>query len=185
MLLSLGELADIIIITAFVGFIFSGFFRRPDVFYSRQARFFDWNDFRFADLLTAPAIILHEFGHKFVALGFGLNATFNAAYFWLLLGLVLRLANFGFVFFVPAYVSISGTARAAAFPLTALAGPAVNFALWLLASFLFKKRLLRPKYDSFLFLTARINLFLGVFNMIPLPGFDGAKVLSGILQAIF
>jgi len=186
MLFTIKEILDIVIMTAFVGFIFSGFFKDPKKYIHgiQSYTFFDWDDFKFAALVTAPAIILHEFGHKFAAMGFGLTATFNAAYPWLILGAVLRIASFGFIFFVPAYVSIFGKASPLAYSLTAFAGPAVNFALWGLATLALKKNWLPKKYDYALILTAKVNLFLGIFNMIPLPPFDGYKVFSGLLQSI-
>jgi len=186
MLLSFGELVDIIIMTVFIGFIFSGFFKHPDKYAHGipSYSFFDWKDFKFAALVTAPAIILHEFGHKFVAIAFGLTATFKAAYMWLGLGLILRLANFGFIFFVPAYVSIIGRATPLTYSITAFAGPAVNFALWGLSKLSLKHNWLPKKYDYALILTGRINLFLGIFNMIPIPPFDGYKVFSGLLETI-
>ena len=107
-----GEIFDIIIMTAVVGYIFSGLFKRPvEEDYDPLKHFkagFDINDLKFAILVTAPAIILHELGHKFVALSFGLEAVFQAAWLFLGLALILKLMNFGFIFIVPAYVSILG-----------------------------------------------------------------------------
>jgi len=93
-LLSIREIADIAIMTAALGFIFSGMFQS----YSRKHDYdplthyrsgFDWEAFRFAAYVTAPAIILHEFGHKFVAMAFGVSAVFHAAYTWLAIGVVM------------------------------------------------------------------------------------------------
>jgi len=39
-----------------------------------------WKDFKFAIIITAPAVILHELAHKFVAMAMGLTATFHAWY---------------------------------------------------------------------------------------------------------
>ena len=117
MILTPMELLDIVIMTLAVGFIFSDFlarFRRPSEDYDplkqNYNRFINWDNFKFAALVTAPAIILHEFGHKFIALSFGYNATFHAAYLFLFIGIMLKLMKSPFLFFVPAYVSFSAAA---------------------------------------------------------------------------
>ena len=135
------ELVDIIIMTAAIGFIFSSFFKRPqsheedhDPLKQSKSSFINWDDFKYAIIITAPAIILHEFGHKFAAMAFRLSATFNAAYSFLVLGIILKLMNFPFIFFVPAYVSFFGATPIQSI-LIAFAGPAVNLVLWLGSKF--------------------------------------------------
>ena len=68
-LFSFLEFLDMLIMTSAVGFIFADMFQK----YSRKTDYeplthyqkgFDWEAFRFAAYVTAPAIILHEFGHK-------------------------------------------------------------------------------------------------------------------------
>tara|TARA_Y100000310_G_scaffold47186_1_gene43803 strand:- start:30408 stop:30980 length:573 start_codon:yes stop_codon:yes gene_type:complete len=188
-LFTLGEIFDIIIMTVVVGYIFSGLFKRPVAEdYDPLKHFrsgFDFNDLRFAIMVTAPAIIFHELGHKFVALSFGLEAVFQAAWFFLILALILKFMNFGFIFIVPAYVSIFGRATPLEFGLVAFAGPAVNLVLWLLAAVALKKNLLPSKYNPILALTSKINMFLFIFNMLPIPGFDGSKVFTGLIRMFF
>lgn len=181
-----GEIFDIVIMTLIVGYVFSGLFKRPvgedyDPLKHFKARF-DFRDIKFAILVTAPAIILHELGHKFVALGFGLEAQFQAAWFFLFLALVLKFMNFGFIFIVPAFVAILGSATPLEFGLIAFAGPAVNLILWLGATFALKNNLFR-KYTPALAFTSKINMFLFIFNMLPIPGFDGSKVFTGLIGA--
>jgi len=173
MLFGLLELVDVIVMTLAVGFIFKDLFKQLD------------RPFLFSCLVTAPAIILHELGHKFVALGFGLEATFNAAYSWLVIGILLKLLNTGFIFFVPAYVSISGLVTPLQSALTAFAGPALNLILFTTAYFLLKQKKLKTRTFIFLTVTKQINLFLFIFNMLPLPFFDGFKVYQGIWQLFF
>ncbi|MBW2971879.1 M50 family metallopeptidase [Candidatus Woesearchaeota archaeon] len=202
---SLNELLDIVIMTLAIGFIFKDVFmpKRHTIVdtdhYDPLAHYrsmgnrigsrIDINGFVFAMIITAPAVILHEFGHKLLALQYGMSAEFHAAYFWLGLGVLLKLLNFGFIFFVPAYVSISGSGltyfQSSAI---AFAGPAVNLLLFIVPFVLLKNAAFRKKYKkylSILFLTSRINLFLFVFNMLPLPMFDGWKVFSGLIHAFF
>ena len=142
----------------------------------------------FAAAVVAPAIIFHELGHKLVAMGYGLPATFHAAYSWLALGIVLKLLNFGFIFFVPAFVSFPATVTPLQSSLIAFAGPGVNLVLWLSALALLRyprmaRRIgIRERHLPILALTGRINMFLFIFNMLPLPFFDGAKVFSGLLS---
>ena len=181
MIFTLKELFDVIIMTLAVGYIFMDMFRRHAVGFDKRA-------FWFACLVTAPALIAHELAHKFVALSFGLQAEFHAAYFWLVIGAALKLLRFGFIFFVPAYVSI-GAAGLTVIPaqsaLIAFAGPFLNLVLFVVAWALLKQR--RMKHNTFIFLqvTKQINLFLFVFNMLPIPFFDGMKVYQGLFQTIF
>ncbi|RMF06482.1 hypothetical protein D6764_02195 [Candidatus Woesearchaeota archaeon] len=195
--ISVSELTDIVVMSFFVGFIFSDVFSRrtPSVMLDSEGRpipsysvsRWNWNDIKFAALATAPAVILHEFGHKIVAMLFGMGATFHAAYGWLILGVALKIIGFPFIFFVPAYVSIIGNTSPLNYSLIAAAGPFVNALLWLSAS-LFEKNMgnmnLSSKQKALVVLTKQINKFLFIFNMIPLPGFDGSKVFGGLMRAV-
>lgn len=191
-LITFGEIIDLVLMTFFVGYIFSGIIpvRResydPLVHYKKG---FDFEGLKFAILATAPAIILHELAHKFVALGFGLNAVFFAFYrnsFTLMLGvftIISKLTGFGFMFFVPGFVGISGNGTNLQFASTAFAGPLVNLILWLGSLYMLKTGKYKKKYYLLLLLTSRINMFLFILNMLPIPGFDGYKVFSGLIRA--
>ena len=82
-LITFSEILDLALMTIFVGYIFSDVIpvRResydPLVHYKKR---FDFEALKFAIMATAPAIILHELAHKFVALSFGLDAVFYAFY---------------------------------------------------------------------------------------------------------
>ncbi len=189
---SLQELFDMVMMTLFVGFIFKDTFSsRPrytevdplDYYTGKRSRFME--NFWFAIMATAPAIILHEMGHKFVAESFGLGAVFHAAYLWLGIGLLLKLVNFGLIFFVPAFVSISGGGSYLQYAAVAFAGPGVNLILWLLSAQLLKMKKLNKKYVPLVVLSKRINMFLFFFNMLPIPPFDGFSVFYNIFRAIF
>ena len=180
MILSLQEVIDLLIMTAAVGYIFMDVLQsepRPWFVYG-----FDWERFRLACVISAPAIILHEVAHKITAIAFGLKAVFHAAYGWLLVGLVMKMLNTGFIFFVPGYVSIEAIQSPMQSALTAFAGPAVNLLLYLGARIAMAKMPhMKIKTYRVMAMTRQLNGFLFVFNMIPIFGFDGEKVLYGIL----
>ena len=192
-LITFGEILDLILMTFFVGYIFSGMVpvRREEHYdpLTHYKRGFDWEGLKFAIMATAPAVILHELMHKFVALGFGLDAVFYAFYrstFTLMLGIfsiIAKITGFGFIYFVPGYVGISGNGTHLQFALTAFAGPFVNLVLWILPWYLLKYKIYKKKHYLLLVLTQRINMFLFIFNMLPIPGFDGYKVFTGLIRA--
>ena len=188
-LFTLLELFDIVLMTLIVGYIFSGTFRKPVEHdydpishYKYGFHGINWEDFKLSVIVTVPAIIFHELGHKFVALGFGLEAQFHAAWTFLALGLAMKLLNFGFIFFVPAYVAILGNSTPLQSSLIAFAGPAVNLILWLGSLAMLKFKSFPKKYNGVLLLTGKINMFLFIFNMLPIPGFDGSKVFMGLIK---
>lgn len=189
-LVSIWELLDILIMTLGVGYIFSGSFKKPvsyhdPVAYYRQLSFgFNREDFKHAVILTAPAVILHELMHKFVALAFGMTAVFHAAYGWLGFGILMKVLNFGFIFFVPGYVAINGPGTTLQYTLTAFAGPFTNFLLWITPAMLIRYNKVSKKHYALAFMTSKINMFLFIFNMIPLPLFDGGKVFGGLIKMI-
>jgi len=186
------EIIDILIMTFAIGFIFKDLFKKPTeidhdpLTYHKPNRFINWNDLKFAMLVTAPAVIFHELGHKFVAMSMGLYATFHAAYTWLGLGVVLKLIGTPFIFFVPAYVAHSAAASPLQSAIIAFAGPAVNLILWLGSMYILKaaKKLTRTQHVA-LVLTKRINMFLFLFNMTPIPPFDGGHVVFGLWRTFF
>jgi len=179
MIVSFREIIDVLIMTVAVGYIFMDLFRTKPYGFDKKA-------FQFACMVTAPALIAHELAHKFVAVSYGMQATFHAAYFWLILGVVLKLMRTGFIFFVPAYVSIGGAlAQGVPLALTAGAGPFLNFVLFVASWALLKQKRLKRSTFIFLHVTKQINLFLFIFNMLPIPMFDGMKFYTGIYQAFF
>ena len=208
MFINIFEILDIILMTFIVGFLFMSTFKpikkhTGDILekYLKKSTGFDWQALWFAALVTAPAIILHEFGHKLTALSFGFNSTFHAAcstaniasgtgfldfYCGLTIAsILLKIAGIGFIFFIPAFVQTIGNASVLQQTLIAFAGPAVNLIIFLIAIIILKTRKnLSPKVSHFLILTKNINIFLFVFNILPIPGFDGFSVFSGIWKLI-
>jgi Zn-dependent protease len=194
MILTLREIIDILFMTAIIGFIFKDVFIKPkletyDPLTNYKKRF-NFKDLGYVALMVAPAIILHEFGHKFVAMAFGMQAVFHAAYLWLFVGLMLKLLNFGFIFFVPAYVAwgcsaASCTISPAAPALIAVAGPLVNAALYAACWGLIRYKKTKRSWMPFIFATKRITGFLFILNMLPIPGFDGYHFYSAMGGIIF
>ncbi len=182
MILNTQEIVDLVIMTLAIAFILKDFIRMPRYIHQPLTSGFDIENFKFTALCTAPAIILHEMAHKFVALGFGLSATFHAHYGGLLLGVVLRLIHSPFIIFVPGFVStIGGTPLQNS--IIAIAGPLINLILWLGSSFILKKHIsLTSKQRLALVITKQLNMFLFIFNMIPIPPFDGGHFISGLIQ---
>jgi len=186
-MISIRELIDVVIMTAVVGYIFMDFlkFRRTEYKIG-----FDWETFKFACMVTAPALIFHELAHKFTAIAYGFQATFHAAYPWLGIGLALKMLNTGFIFFVPGYVSIGCAAQPCtiqplASAIIAFMGPGLNLVLFLGSWMLLKQKNLKNRTRILLYVTKQINMFLFIFNMLPIPMFDGFKVYAGIWQAFF
>ncbi|MBI5392470.1 M50 family metallopeptidase [Candidatus Woesearchaeota archaeon] len=205
-IISIQEIIDIIIMTVAVGFIFKDVFRKHnlekfDKNYDPLDKYMDTtgnkeavvkgtkqflqSPFFIACLATAPAIIVHELAHKFVALGFGIQATFHASYFWLLIGVVLKLLNFGFIFFVPGYVSHIAASSPLIDAAIAFAGPFLNLVLWIGVLLVLKMATVKGKWLLVLEYTKYINMFLFFFNMIPIGPFDGASVFRGLFAAFF
>ncbi len=179
-IISIQEIIDILVMTFAVGYIFMD----VPLLKTRIGRF-SWQRLKFAAMMTAPAIVLHELAHKFVGLAVGLITTFHAAYFWLGVGIMLKWVNSPFMFFVPGYVSMyCPTLPCAIGPLqqafTAVSGPLVNLALWLGAGYLLKRKKYSYKTTVLLYVTKQINMLLFIFNMLPFPIFDGFKFYQGI-----
>ncbi len=188
MMLSVKEILDIVIMTVAVGYIFMDTLKQFRLSNSFQYGF-DWRSFKLACLVTAPALILHELFHKFVALAVGLSAVFHASYFWLVFGVILKFLNSPLLFFVPAYVSIGcDSINCVISPISsavvAFAGPFANLLLFGICFFWLKKKRISMKSRIVLHVSKQINLFLFVFNMLPFPLFDGWKVYEGLFYVI-
>ena len=180
-LIALREILDIGIMTLAVGYIFMDAFKTHD-----RIQGFNWHTYWFSCLVASPGLILHELAHKFVALSVGLEAVFHAAYTWLGIGIVLKLLQAGLIFFVPGYVQISGSAEPLVHALIAFAGPALNFVFYLVSRVVLRKEdVLSTRSFLFWQVTKKLNGFLFIFNMLPIPLFDGWTVYSGIWQAFF
>ncbi len=191
MIFTFNEIIDLFAMTFAVGFIFKDSFPRPHMDYDPVEELrrigqglAQFDTLWFAILVAAPGVIFHELAHKFVALSFGIAATFHAAYTWLIIGVVLKLLNFGFIFFVPGYVSYNAaSATYMQSALIAIAGPLMNLALFGGAYLLLKYGTIKDKnYVLALHLTKNMNLFLFIFNLIPIPPFDGFSFFYNVYK---
>ncbi len=196
--ITFNEIFDIAVMTALIGYLFMDLIP------------LNTNDllkkFKFAALSLAPVIVLHELAHKFTAMSFGLQAVFHAFYAdstTRLLGLfaiLAKLANFGLVFLVPGFVRICETsagnidlacnASLHANPswgaIIALAGPIMHLVFWIVSDTILKKKGKELSENKYLFfvINKKINKFLFIINMLPIPGIDGYFVYYHTAQAL-
>jgi Zn-dependent protease len=66
--------------------------------------------------------------------------------------------------------------------LVALAGPAVNLAVGLVAGLLLRVAGGGGELGLFLFSVLVVNVFMGVFQLMPIPGLDGARIVARYLS---
>ncbi len=139
-------------------------------------------DFVSAFIITAIAVgtgfILHELAHKYVAINFGAKAEYRAWTTGLIFALVMAL--FGWVFAAPGAVYIFGRdIDNKKNGLISLAGPMANVLIaivfYLLSLVLFPVPVI---IETVLKFTVSINIFLALFNLIPIYPLDGSKVFT-------
>ena len=184
-IISLEEIISLLILTVAMGYIFSGYIKDPSTRHLPGQKW-NWKDFKFALFVSAPGIVLHELGHKFIAMLLDLSAEFHVWFPGLGIAIFLKLISSPFLIIAPAYVSIEGSQTALQTILTSFAGPAVNAIFWALSAFILSNaKNLTKRQATILFLTKRINGFLFIFNMIPIPPLDGSKVLFGLIELFF
>ena len=134
-------------------------------------------------ITLAPAFLLHEFAHKFVARYYGCWAEFRADPSGLRFGVILA-AIAGIVFMAPGAVMVAGNTTRSQFGKIAVAGPLTNVALWsigFVALFVIGgvsrcsngNQLL---IDDIIAIWLTGNALLAAFNMIPFGPLDGKKI---------
>ncbi len=191
------EIIDIAITTLALGYIFSHLIKAPKHYFAvlYENKYFDWDNIKYSMMVVAPAVVLHELGHKFASMAMGFPATFHGiitggslVLFGTIFGIVLRLIGSTFIFFIPGYVApaYSGAwdgISALQMSWLAFAGPIVNLALFAVFFALLKSNRY-PHYARFFWISKQINLWLFIFNMLPIPPLDGSKVFGGLLSAL-
>jgi len=188
MFISLMEIVDIVIMTFAIGYIFSDFFKReplegydPLTYYNKPPF---WENIKHAAMIAAPAVVLHELAHKFIATAFGATATLHAPYTMYAVVILLKMMRFPLLFFVGGYVSHTPLPLLQS-SLVAVAGPLTNLILWLAALAIVKYKLIDRKYYKLIVPMGKLNMFLFIFNMLPLPGFDGFHFFSSLFRVFF
>ncbi|MBT4652309.1 MAG: peptidase M50 [Candidatus Pacebacteria bacterium] len=119
--------------------------------------------------------LLHEMGHKIVAQRYGCFAEFRADNFMLLVAVLTSFL--GVVFAAPGAVMIAGHVGKERNGKISLAGPATNLVLAILfigLAFIFTEGFI-ARIISFGVL---VNVWLGLFNLIPVWLLDGKKILK-------
>ena len=126
------------------------------------------------------SFILHELGHRFMAIRFGCHAYYKMWTTGLLFALGLAIATGGnFIFAAPGavYIYKSGLTRRED-GIISWAGPLVNVFLGIMFAFL---ALLNPMNQTLVLLAYwgfTVNMFLAMFNLLPFPPLDGSKVAA-------
>ncbi len=144
-------------------------------------------------IAVGPAFLLHEIGHKIVAKKYGCWAEFRVDPSGLKFGIAF-VALTGFLFMAPGAVMVAGLVTRRQNGHIAIAGPAVNFGLFLIgiplggiilglagatesAAYLEGGAInLKAMIYDVVFWWVAANLGLGFFNMIPFGPLDGAKI---------
>jgi len=181
--LSVREVIEIILTIVAIGYLASGIVVGPSYYYDEKEK---KNRLLKAMLIVSPAIILHEFGHKIVAGLFGNYAEYHMHWFGMALGIIAKQIGFPIIF-VPAYISIGYVNYSAMSHLIiSLSGPAVNLILFLAMHLILKIKGEQLEGDWYynLFMMKKVNMWLFLFNLIPLPGTDGMQALTALSRLI-
>ncbi|HSV41902.1 MAG TPA: hypothetical protein VLH13_00655 [Methanomassiliicoccales archaeon] len=118
--------------------------------------------------------LLHELGHKFMAQRYGAWAEFRMFPIGLLIGVVFSFL--GVLLAMPGAVYIQGQITRRQYGQVSLAGPATNLVIGAVFLIVWLVVPLGTLLAFCIYLLALINIFLGGFNLIPLPPFDGEKI---------
>jgi len=140
--------------------------------------------------LLLYSVIAHEVAHGWIASLFGDNTakysgrlSFNPKSHLDPMGtLALFLIGFGWAKPVPVDYRNLGSSRRAIIAVS-LAGCVTNIAIATIALFLLHFYTFRTNhlFAPVLLVTAKINIILGSFNLIPIPPLDGSRVLTEFL----
>lgn len=149
------------------------------------------------------SVMIHEISHGYMALFWGDRTAQYAGR--LTLNPIKHIDIFGSII-IPALMFISGTGfifgwakpvpynpynlrrRNIAEPFVAVAGPLSNIIVALILSIILRVGLLfslPQAMGTLLVYAVLINISLAIFNMMPVPGFDGYKIYSAFLPTQF
>ena len=153
------------------------------------------DDIAAAFIAAATGFILHEMGHKFVAMGRGYVAHFRIWAWGIALALITALVSQGqFIFGAPGAVYIAPAASAVSFgayayggrrnlvrdnAIISAAGPGTNLGFMLFFLFLIFVLPAGGFWSTVADYGFALNMGLGSFNMLPIPPLDGYKIFKG------
>ncbi len=135
------------------------------------------NALAIAAVAVGTGFLLHELAHKYVAIHFGAKAEYRAWNLGLVFALVVAVF-FGFIFAAPGAVYIFGKhVSIRENGIISLAGPLMNIFVGIIA---FGFAMLYPtsQIGNVATVVGSINLYLAMFNLLPLFILDGAKVFA-------
>ena len=128
-----------------------------------------------AFLAIATAFLCHEMAHKYMGQKFGYWSEFRMYLPGLMLALFLGVVT-GLVFAAPGAVQIFGQPNKEESGKLAAAGPTTNIAIGLIFLVLMVVTQGYVRYVAWFI--AYINVFLGLFNLLPFGPLDGLKIFS-------
>jgi Zn-dependent protease len=178
------ELIHIFVGTVLVSLVIGSFFFEPLTLFADIAM--NQSDiflFTLISILAAPAFILHELAHKFVAQKYGFWGEFRLIPFGVVLTIISIVSPFKLV--GPGAVMISGAnITREKNGRISLAGPITNFVLMgvcLLFVPVIPFTVAFPGSSvqvPFLVVLAQLNAIIAVFNLLPISILDGRKIFS-------
>ena len=129
--------------------------------------------FPLSAIVVGTGFIFHELAHRQMAKRFGVHAEYRT---WRT-GLIIALVSsfMGFIFAAPGAVYIFGNMNNKENGLISIAGPATNIVI-ALVFFLLAFLNINDWVSLLGALGFRINMFLALFNMLPIGPLDGRKV---------
>jgi Zn-dependent protease len=148
----------------------------------------DMNGLLVSAIAVATAFVFHELAHRFVARRFGMYARYQAWYTGLALAVFIalitaKLGGHPFVLAAPGAVVVStlwGYVDPVVELYVAAAGPASNIIV-AIASLLISLFVPYPFHYYIRFIGV-VNAWIAVFNLLPIPPFDGSKVMKYSLR---
>ena len=160
-----------------------------------EALLFNFFDLLITIMTVFIALSMHECAHAFVAYKLGDNTakymgrlTLNPLKHIDIIGMLcMIICHFGWAKPVPVDMrQFKNPKRGMA--ITAIAGPLTNLILGFLGAFLywllvliFPSILLNGNIKYLVSTFGILNIYLAIFNLIPLPPFDGSRILSAFL----
>jgi Zn-dependent protease len=189
-IITLSEVIGLIVVAFYISYIFSGFIKKPRNIYDEDYSYKNqlWEDMKFSAMIVVPAVILHEMAHKFIAMFLGFESAFYGFYYssWTMtlaiISIFLRIFHAPFIILVPGFVGIPPNVDPLSTGIIAFAGPLTNLIMFFIADYIIKNKQLNRNQLILATLTKKINIFLFIFNMIPIAPFDGGKVLTALFS---